>query len=65
EGSSVYEQGKAAKGYLVMGSESHGISSELESYITEKVTIPRRGKAESLNVAISTAILLDNFLKFK
>ncbi|MFT6203013.1 MAG: TrmH family RNA methyltransferase [Spirosomataceae bacterium] len=65
EGSSVYEQDKAAKGYLVMGSESHGISSELESYITEKVTIPRRGKAESLNVAISTAILLDNFLKFK
>jgi TrmH family RNA methyltransferase len=65
EGNSVYEHDQVAKGYLVMGSESHGISSELDSYITEKITIPRRGKAESLNVAISTAILLDNFLKFK
>jgi TrmH family RNA methyltransferase len=65
EGNSVYERDKTAEGYLVMGSESHGISSELASYITEKVTIPKRGKAESLNVAISTAILLDNFLKFK
>lgn len=65
EGKSVYEYETSASGYLVMGSESHGISSELASFITEKITIPRRGKAESLNVAISTAILLDNFLKLK
>lgn len=65
EGSSVYELQGFTGGYLIMGSESHGISPDLKSLITHKVTIPRRGKAESLNVAISTAILLDNFLKLK
>lgn len=65
DGKSVYELQDVSGGYLIMGSESHGISDELAPYITDKVTIPRRGKAESLNVAISTAILLDNFLKLK
>jgi RNA methyltransferase, TrmH family len=33
----------------------------LEVKVTQKVTIPGFGKAESLNVAIATAILTDNF----
>ncbi len=43
--------------FLVMGSESHGISAEVMSLLTEKVTIPRYGAAESLNVGIATGIL--------
>lgn len=43
---------------LLMGSESHGISSKLESLLTKKVLIPKKGKAESLNVGIATGILL-------
>nr|WP_170148055.1 RNA methyltransferase [Marinoscillum furvescens] len=42
---------------LVMGSESHGISSSLAQHLEGKVTIPRIGEAESLNVAIATGIL--------
>ncbi len=43
---------------IMMGSESHGIPSELNEYITNRVTIPKIGEAESLNVAIATSIIL-------
>ena len=46
-----------------MGSESHGISSELKQFITKKITIPGFGKAESLNVGIATGILVDNLMR--
>jgi TrmH family RNA methyltransferase len=48
-------------GVLVMGNESNGISPEIEKLITQKITIPNFGGAESLNVAIATAIILDNY----
>ncbi len=50
-------------GLIVMGSESHGIGKELESLITERITIPRYGKAESLNVAVATAVVLSSLRK--
>ncbi|MBD2716670.1 RNA methyltransferase [Hymenobacter sp. BT646] len=49
------------QGVLVMGSESHGLTPEVEACLTQRLHIPGRGQAESLNVAISAAILLDNF----
>lgn len=47
-------------GYIVLGNESNGISAEVEQFITKKITIPRFGYAESLNVGIATAVVLDN-----
>jgi RNA methyltransferase, TrmH family len=46
-------------GFLLMGSESHGVSDESLARTTYRVTIPRFGKAESLNVSVATGILLD------
>lgn len=48
------------EGILLMGSEAHGVSSELEVLVTSKVTIPSFGDTESLNVSIATAIICDN-----
>jgi len=48
---------------ILFGSESHGIDPKLESLVDHKLTIPRIGQAESLNVAISCAIVLDNLLR--
>lgn len=45
------------RGVLVMGSESHGISSELRSRIDEWIAIPGKGAAESLNVAVAAGII--------
>ncbi len=46
-------------GFLLMGSESHGVSDESLKLSSHQVTIPCFGKAESLNVAVATGILLD------
>jgi len=47
-------------GLIVIGNESRGISEDIEKYITQKITIPQYGQAESLNAAIATAIICDN-----
>ena len=64
EGGSVHNTDFKPSGILLMGSESHGVSSSLEQYIHQKVTIPSYGKAESLNVSISTGIICDNILRY-
>ncbi len=48
-------------GILVMGNESNGISPDIEKLIKQKINIPSFGQAESLNVAIATAVILDNW----
>lgn len=45
-------------GCLLIGSEGKGISAELLPYINLKVSIPRIGKAESLNAGVACGILL-------
>ena len=47
---------------LIIGNESKGIASSLLSLVDEKITITRRGKAESLNAAVATGIILSHLL---
>ena len=61
EGENIHKAELAKSGFIVMGSESHGISAPVQQLITEKITIPNFGLAESLNVAMATGIILDNF----
>ncbi len=61
DGKNIHQMQKPAPGILLMGNEANGISPELGKLVTQKVTIPGFGQAESLNVAIATAILCDNF----
>ncbi len=49
-------------GIILMGSEAHGLREELAPYITRRVTIPRLGGAESLNVAVATGIICYHLL---
>ena len=60
-GENVHKMTQISPGVILMGNESNGISENLEKLVTDKVTIPGFGEAESLNVAIATAILCDNF----
>ncbi len=60
-GGSLYEfKYPANGGIIIMGNESNGISGQVEAFVTDKVMIPRFGAAESLNVGIATAVMLDN-----
>ncbi len=45
---------------FVMGSESHGLSETSKTRIKNYISIPRIGKAESLNVGIATGILANH-----
>ena len=47
---------------LVLGSESHGVSSSILSRCTDFVTIANRGLGESLNVSVAAGIILNEFL---
>ncbi len=62
EGDNVYTTPLTPNGIIVMGNEGQGISPALESLVTRKISIPRFGHdAESLNVAIATAIVCSEF----
>lgn len=59
-GESVHTLSFGADGVIVVGNEANGISAEVEKFVTKRITIPAFGKAESLNAAIATAVVLDN-----
>ncbi|PIB34351.1 hypothetical protein BFP72_02395 [Reichenbachiella sp. 5M10] len=46
---------------ILFGNESTGIAPELIEQLDQQVKIPAYGQAESLNVAVSTAVFCDNF----
>ena len=60
EGTDVRAMNTLKEGIIVIGNESNGVSSKIEKLITGKITIPRIGKAESLNAAVATAIILSH-----
>ena len=45
---------------IVIGSEGRGISDEVATRLTGRITIPKYGGAESLNAAVAAAIVCDN-----
>ncbi|EDP97815.1 RNA methyltransferase [Kordia algicida OT-1] len=64
DGKNVYKTNLPKDGILVMGNEANGVSEKISTLITEKIAIPRFGEiqqTESLNVAMATGILLNEF----
>ena len=58
DGSNVSMLKGLKEGIIVIGNESKGISDEVMRRCTQKITIPKMGKAESLNAAVATGIIL-------
>ncbi len=48
--------------FLLMGNEANGISYDLSGFVTEKVSIPLIGNAESLNLSVATGIFVNEIL---
>jgi len=57
-GKNVYESELPENAFLLIGNESKGLSNELLSICSHKISIPNFGKAESLNAAIACSVLL-------
>jgi RNA methyltransferase, TrmH family len=65
KGENVHSFKFPVSGILLLGNEAQGIDALLTDVITERINIPRYGHAESLNVAIAGAIILDNWSRAK
>ena len=62
-GNSIHEVNFQQSAILVIGNEANGISKEILNFATDHITIPKKGRAESLNAAIATAIILSTMVK--
>jgi TrmH family RNA methyltransferase len=60
DGQNVHQVNFETSGFIVIGNEAHGISGDVGHFVDKRISIPRFGKAESLNAAVATAIVLDN-----
>lgn len=62
EGQNVTAMKKITEGLIVIGNESKGISPEIFELVDVKITIPQKGRAESLNAAVATGIILSHIV---
>ncbi len=58
EGKDVTMMSPLKEGLIIIGNEAKGIRDELLQLVDEKITIPKKGGAESLNAAVATGIVL-------
>jgi TrmH family RNA methyltransferase len=65
DGQNIYEQPLSHHGIIIMGNEGNGISQEVRPFVSHRLLIPNypqdRETAESLNVAVATALTCAEF----
>lgn len=62
DGQNVNELDKMKEGIIIIGNESKGIDEKLVALCNQKVTIPKKGRAESLNAAVAAGIICNALL---
>jgi TrmH family RNA methyltransferase len=62
EGKDITKMEKLKEGILVIGNESKGVDAAVLTMADVKLTIPRKGNAESLNAAVATGIILSHLM---
>ena len=62
EGNDITKIEKPVSGVVIIGNESRGIEPSILALAHEQITIPRNGRAESLNAAVATGIVLSHLL---
>ena len=61
-GRDITKMEKINEGIILIGNESKGINEELLRFANVQITIPGKGKAESLNAAVATGIILSHLV---
>ena len=62
EGRDTRSVDRIKEGIIIIGNESKGINPDVMQYATVKITIPKKGSAESLNAAVATGIILSHLV---
>ncbi len=65
EGENVHHVAFENQGLIVVGNEAQGIGEAIRKLVTHRITIPGVRGAESLNAAVATGIVLDNWSRSK
>jgi TrmH family RNA methyltransferase len=65
EGKNVFGHSPVKEAMVLIGNESKGIDESLLNLCQHQITIPRKGKAESLNAAVATGIILSHLAEFE
>ncbi len=60
DGADVHTLAAPAAAVVVVGNEGRGLSPAVLAALTQRVSIPAYGRAESLNAAVAAAIVCDN-----
>lgn len=63
DGEPVYNIKQANNPIIIIGNEGKGVSDEIIALSANKISIPRRGGAESLNAGVATAVIVDNLAR--
>jgi TrmH family RNA methyltransferase len=63
DGENLYGFSWPERVVVIFGNESKGISKDLDQFIPRAVSIPKSGGAESLNVGVAVAVILDNICR--
>ncbi len=63
DGENLYQQSLPEEGILVLGNESQGIRPEMEALLSRRLSIPRLGGAESLNVAMAGTLFCSEWCR--
>lgn len=62
DGRDITKLERINEGIIVIGNESKGIQEEILKLANVRITIPGKGKAESLNAAVATGIILSHLI---
>jgi len=69
DGKNIYKEELTAEGFIVIGNEANGIRETTEPFVNHRLSVPSfsegPAKAESLNAAIATALVLAEFRRPK
>lgn len=63
DGEPLYSYEPQRKNVIVFSNEANGPTDELLNLCTEKITIPKKGRVESLNVACASSVILSELTK--
>ena len=61
-GRNINDMKDVPQGVIIIGNESKGVSEAVMALADQKITIPGRGNAESLNAAVAAGIILSKFI---
>ncbi len=65
DGKDIGKVGKQPEGVIIIGNEANGISPSVLNRANVKITIPGKGKGESLNAAVAAGIILSHLVNEK